>query len=114
MDDMVATNVKSALYGMQAVAPHFIRALAPGVHVSLVMPGIVVTDFARNAGSAGLRPPPTVTRPGGIDLAPQSVDDVVDVLVRLLDRPAAEAYTNPAQPGVVQRYLADSGPSRPG
>jgi short-subunit dehydrogenase len=93
VDDMIAVNVKSALYGMQAAVPHFVergsghlinvssflgrvpiasvrsvysaakaalnsltanlrmdlRARAPGVHVSLVMPGLVATDFARNA-----------------------------------------------------------------
>jgi NADP-dependent 3-hydroxy acid dehydrogenase YdfG len=151
VDDMIATNVKSALYGMQAVAPHFIernaghlvnvssflgrvplatvrsaysaakaflnsltanvrmdlRAAAPGVHVSLVMPGLVATDFASNAGTGGRTPPPTVTRPAGVSLAPQSVDEVVDVIVRLLEHPVPEVYTNPAQPGVVERYLSD-------
>src|SRR5438034_6867442 len=97
-DEMMAVNVKSALYGMQVVAPHFIErrqghiinissflgrvpvathrsaynaakaalnALTanvrvdlamqyPGIHVSLVMPGLVATEFAKNAiGSSG-------------------------------------------------------------
>jgi len=151
VDDMIATNVKSALYGMQVIAPHFIerdaghivnvssflgrvplatfrsaysaaksalnsltanvrmdlRSTAPGVHVSLVMPGIVRTDFARNAGTEGVRPP--VARPAGTNLAPQTVDEVVEVMVRLLDHPVAEVYTNAAQPAVVQRYFTDVG-----
>jgi short-subunit dehydrogenase len=93
VDDIIAINVKSALYGMQAAVPHFVqrgeghlinvstflsrvpiasvrsiysaakaalnsltanlrmdlRTRAPGVHVSLVLPGLVATDFARNA-----------------------------------------------------------------
>src|SRR3982751_3057588 len=92
-DEMMAVNVKSALYGMQAVVPHFqqrgsghlinvssflgrvplvpirsaynaakaalnaltanlrvdLKAEHPGIHVSLVMPGVVTTEFARNA-----------------------------------------------------------------
>ena len=96
-DDIMAVNVKSALYGMQAAVPHFVergtghlvnvssflgrvplasvrsvysaakaalnsltanlrmdlRTRAPGVHVSLVMPGLVATDFARTAMGGG-------------------------------------------------------------
>src|SRR5919201_5732161 len=92
-DEMMAVNVKSALYGMQAVVPHFIargkghiinvssylgrvpiathrsaynaakaalnaltanlrvdlRATHPGIRVTLVMPGLVSTDFAKHA-----------------------------------------------------------------
>jgi len=100
-DEMMAVNVKSALYGMQAIAPHFIerkrghiinissflgrvpiathrsaynaakaalnaltanarvdlQSKVPDIHVSLVMPGLVSTEFARNAvGSSGGAP----------------------------------------------------------
>src|SRR5450759_1568968 len=91
-DDMMSVNVKAALYGAQAIVPHFIergrghlinissflgrvpmathrsaynaakaalnaltanlrvdlRRQNPAIHVSLVMPGLVTTDFARN------------------------------------------------------------------
>jgi short-subunit dehydrogenase len=147
-DTMMAVNVKSALYGMQAVIPHFVErgaghvinissflgrvpiatfrsvysaakaalnsltanvrvdlaARAPGVHVSLVMPGIVSTDFARNALQAA--PGAPGMRPSGA-LASQSADDVAGVIVRLIDHPAAEVYTNPALPDVARRYIAD-------
>src|SRR5947209_1775591 len=92
-DEMMAVNVKSALYGMQSVIPHFkqrarghlinvssflsrvpvatyrsaynaakaalnaltanlrmdLRREFPEIHVSLVMPGMVTTEFAHNA-----------------------------------------------------------------
>src|SRR5436190_1919122 len=92
-DEIMAVNVKSALYGIQAIVPHFIErgrghvinvssflsrvplatyrsaynaakaalnaltanlrvdlaATHPDVHVSLVIPGLVMTEFARNA-----------------------------------------------------------------
>lgn len=98
VDQVVDVNVRSVLYGIQAIAPYFIqrdaghiinvssflgrvplvpmrsmynaakaavnaltanlrmelRTRAPGVHVSLVMPGVVTTDFAR--GGPGHRP----------------------------------------------------------
>src|SRR5262245_48789989 len=93
VDAMMAVNVKSALYGMQAIVPHFMERgeghllnvssflgrvpvaavrsaysaakaalnslttnlrmdLArtyPNIHVTLVMPGIVLTDFSKHA-----------------------------------------------------------------
>src|SRR5262245_34593631 len=102
LDSMMAVNVKSALYGMQAIVPHFVKrgaghiinissflsrvpsatyraaynaakaalnaltanarvdlaAKHPGVHVTLVIPGLVSTDFQKNAvgGSPPLPP----------------------------------------------------------
>src|SRR5213594_3843814 len=101
LDEMMLVNVKSALYGMQAIVPHFIERNAgqivnvssllsrvpyasyrsaynaakaalnaltanlrqdlaikhPGIQVTLVMPGLVSTEFARNA-MHGSPPPP--------------------------------------------------------
>ena len=102
LDQMMTVNVKSALYGMQAVLPHFqargagqivnvssflsrvpmasiraaysaskaalnsltanlrmdLAATHPGIHVTLVMPGLVSTEFAKNAvhGTPPIRP----------------------------------------------------------
>src|SRR5437867_2872761 len=113
-DEMIIVNVKSALYGMQTVAPHFIErrqghiinissflgrvpiathrsaynaakaalntltanvrvdlaAKYPGIHVSLIMPGLVSTEFARNAigSTSGAAPPWTP----GTTMKPQS------------------------------------------
>ena len=154
LDDMMTVNVKSALYGMQAVAPHFIargrghlvnissflsripvapqrsaysaakaalnslttnlrmdlRRMAPAVRVTLVMPGVVDTEFVRNAGGPGASPaggPPPATRIGGTPVLPQTADEVADVIARILALPVAEVYTNPVQAALVQRYFAN-------
>ena len=143
---MMTVNVKSALYGMQAIAPHFIargrgqivnvssvlsrvpfatfrsgynaakaalNALTanarvdlarahPGIHVTLVMPGLVRTDFQRNA-LGGSPPIPAATEA-------QSVEDAVAAIVagdrasgrRDLHQPALSA-------AIVQRYFQDVG-----
>src|SRR5262249_12580296 len=144
VDAMMDANVKSALYGMQAVVPHFkargtghlvngssflgriplappraayaaakaalgtltpclraeLRATHPGVHVSLVMPGVVTTDFAENAlyGSPFKVPPGVPT---------QTADEVAAVMADLLEQPRAELYTNAAQRGLPGRYFED-------
>jgi short-subunit dehydrogenase len=145
-DAMMTVNVKSALYGMQAIVPHFIargrgqivnissvlsrvpfatfrsgynaakaalNALTanarvdlarqhPGIHVTLVMPGLVSTDFQKNA-IGGTPEMPASTQA-------QSVEDAAAAIVQAIEHPVAEAYTNPgyAKP-VVQRYFQDVG-----
>lgn len=150
IDEMIAVNVKSALYGMQAIVPYFIkrgqghvinvssvlarlptasirsaynaakaalnalssnlrmdlrRLGATNVHVSVVMPGMVTTDFALNAThSNGPSPRPAAHMP-----QPQSVEEVAEVITRLIDKPRAEIFTNPAAAAVVERYVKDVG-----
>jgi short-subunit dehydrogenase len=146
-DYMMAVNTKSALYGMQAILPHFkergrghlinvssamgripfapnrsvysaakaalnsltanvrmdLRAGSPDVHVSLVMPPMVSTDFAKNA-LHGTPTPPGSYRPGALVQTPEQV---ASAIVDLIDRPRAEIYTNPGQAETVARYYAD-------
>jgi NAD(P)-dependent dehydrogenase (short-subunit alcohol dehydrogenase family) len=138
-------NVKSALYGMQAIAPHFIargsgqivnvssmlsrvpyatfrsaynaakaalNALTanarvdltrehPGIHVTLVMPGLVRTDFQHNA--VGGSPPIAA----GADA--QSVEEAAAAIVAAIEDPVAEVYTNPRHPAIVRSYFQDVG-----
>jgi short-subunit dehydrogenase len=150
VDEVMAINVKSALYGMQAIVPHFMErdagqlinvssflgrvpmasvrsvysaakaalnsltanlrtdlaATHPGIHVSLVMPGLVSTDFARNAlgglpaGTARPSPPPGA-------MQAQTAGEVAAAIAGLLDHPVAELYTNPASAEIARRYVAD-------
>jgi short-subunit dehydrogenase len=146
-DYMMAVNAKSALYGMQAIVPHFrergrghlinvssalgripfagnrsaysaakaalnsltanlrmdLRAGFPDVHVSLVMPPMVTTDFAKNA-LHGTPMPAGGTRPG---VQAQTPEQVATAIVALIDHPRAEIYTNPGQAETVARYYAD-------
>ena len=143
-DEMMAVNVKAALYGMQAVIPHFkergaghlinvssalgrvpfasyrsvysaakaalnsltanlrmdLRKDYPGIHVSLVMPPTVTTDFARNALHG------TPTPHGGFRSAAsaQTAEQVAAAIVALIDHPRAELYTGPGQAEMVARY----------
>jgi short-subunit dehydrogenase len=149
VDEIIAVNLKSAIYGMQAAVPYFVErgeghlinissflgrvpiasfrsvysaskaALNsltanlrmdlrdhPGVHVSLVMPGVVTTDFARNVrGDA--RPPITGGAPGRPPMNAQSPEEVATRIVEVIHHPVAEVYTNPASAEIARRYYAD-------
>ncbi|HYS53064.1 MAG TPA: SDR family NAD(P)-dependent oxidoreductase [Thermoanaerobaculia bacterium] len=146
-DEMMLVNVKSALYGMQAIVPHFVErrqghiinissflgrvpiathrsaynaakaalnaltanvrvdlaAKYPEVHVSLVMPGLVATEFAKNAigSSGGVAPVWSTNSPT------QSADEVAAAIAGVIERPVAEIYTNPASAAMARRYLED-------
>jgi NADP-dependent 3-hydroxy acid dehydrogenase YdfG len=150
-DLMMAVNVKSALYGIQAIVPHFkerghghvinvssflsrvplatyrsaynaakaalnaltanlrmdLRREYPAIHVSLVMPGMVTTEFARSA----LGGTPAVTWMSGGRTGPriQTADDVATVVAELIASPRAEVYTQPGQLETVLRYFQDVG-----
>ena len=146
-DEMMDVNVKSALYGMQVAALHFLArghghilnvssflgrvplalhrsaynaakaALnsltanmrvelhnrSPNIHVTLVMPGMVSTEFARNALGA----PPNVPAYSGPHV--QTVAQVADMVADIIEHPVAEVYTNPDSHGMAERYFADVG-----
>jgi NADP-dependent 3-hydroxy acid dehydrogenase YdfG len=147
LDDMLSVNLRSALYGMQAIIPHFqergqghlinvssflgrvplvtarsaynaaksalnvltanlrmdLRVTHPGIHVSLVMPGMVATEFHAVAGSrisGGAR-----RGPGAM----QSAEEVAGQIASLIEHPVPELYTNPASAQVARRYYEDVG-----
>lgn len=146
LDEMIAVNVKSALYGMQAVLPHFtargsghiinvssflsrvpmasiraaysaskaalnsltanlrmdLAASHPGIHVTLVMPGLVSTGFAQNAVHG--TPP---IRPGAGGAPPQSAGEVAAVIAGVIDNPVAEVFTNPQLAAMSRTYFED-------
>jgi short-subunit dehydrogenase len=143
IDQMVTANLKSALYGMQAVVPHFqergeghlinvssmlgrvpmapfrsaysaskaalntltsnlrmdLRATHPEVTISLVMPGIVSTDFAKNALGGSPPMPPNVPT--------QTAEEVAAVILALIDRPVPEVYSTPALAATARKYYED-------
>jgi NADP-dependent 3-hydroxy acid dehydrogenase YdfG len=146
LDLMVLVNVKSAMYGMQAILPHFLErgrghvlnvssflgkvpvaairaaysaakamlnsltanvrmelASHPDIHITLVLPGLVATAFARNAvgGTPSYGPPPTAP------FGPQSADDVAAAIATAIDQPVGEVYTNPPMRGTVVEYMKD-------
>ena len=147
LDEMMRVNVKSALYGMQAVVPHFLErgrghlinissflgrvpiaahrsaynaakaalnaltanlradVAGKGVEVSLVMPGLVSTEFARNViGTASAVPPQWTPNAA---MKPQTPEEVADAVADLIAHPRAEIYTNPASPEMARRWFEE-------
>jgi len=129
LDLMMQVNVKSVLYGMQAVLPHFkarneghlinissmlgrvpqatfrsayvgtkhfvnaltalmraeVQATYPGIQISLVSPGVVRTEFGRNALHGG---PDSSSLPYS-----QSADEVAAVIAEVIETRAPDVYT---------------------
>jgi short-subunit dehydrogenase len=147
VDAILAVNLKSALYGAQAIVPHFkergsghlinvssflgrvplvtirsiysaakaalnsltaslrmeLAATHPGIKVSLVLPGMVATDFGKNSiGSAQFSP-----RPGQAPMRAQPVEEVAAVIAEVIEHPVAEAYSVAALKDTARRYRED-------
>jgi short-subunit dehydrogenase len=146
-DEIMTVNAKSALYGSQIAAAHFLErghghivnvssflgrvplalhrsaynaakaalnALTanfrvelqkrnPAIHVTLFMPGMVATDFAKNAKHA----PAGVSAYAGPHV--QTTAQVADILADVIEHPVAEVYTNPSSADMARRYFADVG-----
>ena len=146
IEEMLNVNLKSAIYGMQAVVPYFqqqgkghlinissllgrvplasfrsiysaskaalnvltanlrmdLRADYPNIHVTLVMPGQVANDFAKNA--LGGTP---AFRPSGA-MKPQTSEEVAQAIKSVMESPRSEIYTNPVLSEIVQKYRQDT------
>jgi NAD(P)-dependent dehydrogenase (short-subunit alcohol dehydrogenase family) len=140
--DMIRDNVLSALYGMQAVLPHFrergdgqivnvssllsrtpfatfrstycaakaalnslteslrldLRKTAPGITVTLILPGPVATDFGANALGGGVD---SRALPGA-----QTAEEVALVVADAIERRLEDVYTRPEYAGRVREYVA--------
>lgn len=96
---------KSAVNVLTANLRMDLRMKYPGIHVSLVMPGIVDTNFHEIAGT------PLAMRAGGRagSMMVQSAEEVAGQIVRLIEHPVAELYTNPSSAELVQQYYRDVG-----
>jgi short-subunit dehydrogenase len=129
IDAMMLINVKTALYGIQEVLPHFkergtgqvvnissmlgriplapfrsaytgskhflnaltasfrteVQQTHPGIQFSLISPGVVRTDFGRNALHGG---------PGSQQLADsQSAEEAAEVIADVIESPRPDVYT---------------------
>jgi NADP-dependent 3-hydroxy acid dehydrogenase YdfG len=94
---------KHAVNALTANLRMDLRRSYPGIRVSLVMPGMVATDFAKNALYG--TPPPL---PGaGTGMKPQTPQEAADVMMDLIRNPKPEVYTNPASAETVRAYYAD-------
>lgn len=150
VDDIMTVNVKSALYGMQAIVPYFqqrgegqlinvssflgripmatvrsvysaakaalnsltttlrmeLKQSHPNVHVTLIMPGLVKTDFAANALGGTPEFAPGSPPPAGTPAA-QTAEEVAQAIASAIEKPVPEVYTNPAQAQTVAEYYKD-------
>jgi short-subunit dehydrogenase len=89
---------KAALNALTANLRMDLRAEHPNIHVSLVSPGPVATQFHNNALGG---------TPTGRGMEMQSVEEVVQVIEQVIDNPVPEVYTNPSAANLVRRYYQD-------
>jgi len=150
VDQMITINVKSVLYAMQTIVPHFtlrgsgqivnvssylgrvpvasirsaysaakaamnslttnvrmdLRAKFPNIHVTLVMPGMVLTEFGKNALGTPGGPPPQNISPA---FKPQTAEEVAKAIAGAIENPVPEIYTNPVHVESVKAFYADPG-----
>lgn len=92
---------KAGLNALTANLRMDLRKTHPNVHVTLVMPGIVATEFPMRAVYA-----PDDARVYSGPFV-QSVEDVAETFARVIAKPVAEVYTNPRSAGMVKDYFAD-------
>lgn len=141
-DQMMLVNVKSALYGIQAVLPHFrqrrrghiinvssmlgrvpfavvrsaysaakhalnsltanlrmeLKPEFPDIHVTCVLPGVVATEFGKQALHGG---PDSRSLPNA-----QPVAEVAVVIADTIETPRADVYTRSEFRSVVAGYYA--------
>jgi len=90
---------KAALNSLTANLRMDLHPIAPDVKVSLILPGPVDTGFAGSAvhADSATLPPPNA----------QPVGEVVDVILKCIDEPVAEIYTDAAQRQRMLTYFND-------
>ena len=145
IDEVMQVNVKSALYGMQEVLPHFkergdghivnvssmlgripyavirsaycgakhflnaltatmreeVQATHPGIHFSLISPGVVRTNFGLNAMHGG---PDSRSFPDS-----QSAEEVALVMADVIESRAPDVYTRKGAHDIVVGYYEKTG-----
>ena len=98
---------KAALNSLTTNLRMDMRAKHPGVHVSLVMPGVVLTEFAKNVVGTPRPPMRGGAALGATVTQPQTADEVAAVLARVIVSPELEVFTNPGSPAQAIEYAAD-------
>jgi len=68
------------------------------IHATTVMPGIVATDFGKNALYGGVD---NAKLPGA-----QPVGEVAEVIVDVIEMPRAEVYTRPQMRQLAEKYYS--------
>jgi NAD(P)-dependent dehydrogenase (short-subunit alcohol dehydrogenase family) len=92
------TAAKHCLNGLTACFRTEIQQIHPGIHVSLVSPGVVRTDFGKNALYGG---PDSRQLPDS-----QSAEEVAEVIAGVVESPRPDVYTRAGARDRVVGYLA--------
>ena len=95
------TAAKHFLNGLTAGFRTEIHQTHPGIHVSLISPGVVRTDFGRNALYGGLD---SRQLPDS-----QSAEEVAEVIAGVVESPRPDVYTRPGSRDRVVGYFASLG-----
>jgi NAD(P)-dependent dehydrogenase (short-subunit alcohol dehydrogenase family) len=95
------TAAKHFLNGLTACFRTEIQQIQPGIHVSLVSPGVVRTDFGRNALYGG---PDSRQLPDS-----QSAEEVAEVIAGVVESPRPDVYTRQGARDRVVGYFASLG-----
>ncbi len=90
---------KAALNVLTANLRMDLQSDYPNIYISLVMPGIVTTEFHQNALGGTPEVPPAAGTP-----KPQTPGEVAAAIAGLVEGPQAEIYMNPALAELVRRY----------
>jgi NAD(P)-dependent dehydrogenase (short-subunit alcohol dehydrogenase family) len=89
--------VKGAVNMLTASLRVELRATHPGIHVTLLLPGVVATEFGLNSLGAGIVDNRKL--PGA-----QPVEGAAAAIVDVIEKPRPEAYTSPFIADVIARY----------
>jgi len=94
----IYSAAKSAVNSLTASLQADLRDTHPEIAISLVIPGAVSTDFAKNALGGS---------PAGPRMKPQDVQEVAGVMADLIDHPKPVSFTDPVLPERARAYFAD-------
>jgi len=95
------TAAKHFLNGLTATFRTELQQTHPGIHVSLISPGVVRTEFGRNALHGG---PDSRQLPDS-----QSAEEVASVIAGVIESPRPDVYTRPGARERVVGYFASLG-----
>ena len=89
---------KAAVNSLMASLRVELRTEFPNIHVTTVLPGVVATDFGKNALHGG---PDSRALPGA-----QPVDEVATIIAGAIEKPRAEVHTRPQMLEVQAKYYS--------
>src|SRR4051812_14504167 len=98
------SGAKAMLNSLTANLRTDLAAKSKNIHVTLVMPGVVTTDFSKNV--LGKSRPPVA---GGKGPPAQTPEEVARVIAGVIRKPVAEVYTNPSSAALAKAYMEDIG-----